>query len=452
MAINLNRKGVGLSGENLDKENKNLDLIEEEFKRVGNAVPVANEAKAVATEAKTTAQYAEVVAKGAESKINGVKSEFNAIVAEAGSNNPEVVQARGGEVNLNARLDKTASQIEGIVDDDTFVNYGFKSPDGYAALTAKNQIPVRFALIPSEEVTTGVGGVMKIFADDFNSDKLNYRDCGWYFSADQNADNGYWGNGVFYLNSKTGLGSRYDGKNPDIAFSFQDNVVLARFVYLNSGSGVFYIGNETGQNSIPISKEYNSMGVELGKSMAIKGGKRIYWFDTSTSPVTQVGSAWADLSTGMNIQADKNDLILNAVDSTKRINFKVAGSTIMSVVTNLVSFGQKLIANAGAEVASFLTVKGMLQISNTNTLTSGTTVDSAGKSRIIFSYSSDATISNFTNGSDGQIMYCIFDAFAAGKISIPHGTNFMLKEKVTFVSSPGDTLVFMKTGTKWYQL
>ncbi len=37
---------------------------------------------------------------------NNVKDEFNQVVAEAGTNNPEVVQARGNEVNLNARFNK----------------------------------------------------------------------------------------------------------------------------------------------------------------------------------------------------------------------------------------------------------------------------------------------------------------------------------------------------------
>jgi len=50
------------------------------------------------------AEHAEVVAEG-------VRDQFDAVIAEAGSNNPEVVQARGGEVNLNARLDKVNQQL-----------------------------------------------------------------------------------------------------------------------------------------------------------------------------------------------------------------------------------------------------------------------------------------------------------------------------------------------------
>jgi peptidoglycan/xylan/chitin deacetylase (PgdA/CDA1 family) len=51
------------------------------------------------------AKAALLKAQEADTKANDVKAEFDRVVAEAGSNNPEVVQARGEAVNLNARLD-----------------------------------------------------------------------------------------------------------------------------------------------------------------------------------------------------------------------------------------------------------------------------------------------------------------------------------------------------------
>ncbi|WHY76067.1 hypothetical protein QNH20_18315 [Neobacillus sp. WH10] len=47
----------------------------------------------------------------AVNKANDVQNQFDRVVAEAGSNNPEVVQARGNEVNLNARLNKVDTQL-----------------------------------------------------------------------------------------------------------------------------------------------------------------------------------------------------------------------------------------------------------------------------------------------------------------------------------------------------
>lgn len=64
---------------------------------IEKAITDSTEAKGKSTEAKTTA--------------DSVKSQFDRVVAEAGSNNPEVVQARGNEVNLNARFEKVTTQL-----------------------------------------------------------------------------------------------------------------------------------------------------------------------------------------------------------------------------------------------------------------------------------------------------------------------------------------------------
>jgi hypothetical protein len=54
---------------------------------------------------------AESAATGAKTIAELVREEFDRIVAEAGSNNPEVVQAREGEVNLNSRLTKLSTTV-----------------------------------------------------------------------------------------------------------------------------------------------------------------------------------------------------------------------------------------------------------------------------------------------------------------------------------------------------
>lgn len=50
----------------------------------------------------------------AKTTAETVQSQFNQVVAEAGSNNPEVVLARGGEVNLNTRINKVDQQLADI--------------------------------------------------------------------------------------------------------------------------------------------------------------------------------------------------------------------------------------------------------------------------------------------------------------------------------------------------
>lgn len=69
--------GNPLSREERIKFNENLEVIEQEFSRFGQ-----------------------------------VKLDFDRVVAEAGSNNPEVVLARGKQVNLNERLDKTDAILD----------------------------------------------------------------------------------------------------------------------------------------------------------------------------------------------------------------------------------------------------------------------------------------------------------------------------------------------------
>lgn len=72
-----------------------------------------NNSKAVddSTKAKTDSAEALTKANQAKTTADQVRTEFDNVIAEAGSNNPEVVQARGEFVNLNARLNSTAESL-----------------------------------------------------------------------------------------------------------------------------------------------------------------------------------------------------------------------------------------------------------------------------------------------------------------------------------------------------
>lgn len=83
--------------------------------RLGNLTELNTTAKKTIVEAVN--ETLEVVtsandeALSAKTTAETVRSEFDQVVAEAGSSNPEVVLARGGEVNLGTRLEKFASSL-----------------------------------------------------------------------------------------------------------------------------------------------------------------------------------------------------------------------------------------------------------------------------------------------------------------------------------------------------
>lgn len=79
------------------KLNSSIDNANEALTRVANAEADSTNAVATATEAKTTAET--------------VRSEFDLVVAEAGSNNPEVVNARGTHALLKDRLNSVDAQL-----------------------------------------------------------------------------------------------------------------------------------------------------------------------------------------------------------------------------------------------------------------------------------------------------------------------------------------------------
>lgn len=95
-------------------------LIERAITDTAAALPLATAAKSESAAAKISAGQAEVKSANALGKAmvamdvaEMVRDEFDRVIAEAGSNNPEVVQARGEYVNLRARLDDYIGDIDG---------------------------------------------------------------------------------------------------------------------------------------------------------------------------------------------------------------------------------------------------------------------------------------------------------------------------------------------------
>ena len=104
--------------------NDNWAKIEQTYTKIEDT---ADDAKIKADDAATTAETA-------KSTAETVENEFNRIVAEAGSNNPEVVQARGEFVNLNERLNTEIGQVtEQLAENVDEINLRGVRPEYYGA-------------------------------------------------------------------------------------------------------------------------------------------------------------------------------------------------------------------------------------------------------------------------------------------------------------------------------
>ena len=131
------------------------------------------------------------------------------------------------------RLDATSEFVTSMQSYIGLVNKAYQDDNG-----------TRFYILPKDHVTDGVGGCVKIFADPYHNGG-DYRDLGIYFSANQNGDTGYNNTGVNWFNVKVLDGGQYDGKHPDIGFSFQDGkYVGGRFTCFSNGSTVFVVGEQ----------------------------------------------------------------------------------------------------------------------------------------------------------------------------------------------------------------
>ena len=84
------------------------------------------------------------------------------------------------------------------------------------------------------------------------------------------------------------------------------------------------------------------------------------------------------------------------------------------------------------------------------THTTGTTVNVSGVGYVKFNLGSNTTITNFTNGVDGQV---IFITKTSGAIpTIQDGTNIFLNGSANYSMTTQSTLTLIYDGTSWYEL
>lgn len=277
-----------------------------------------------------------------------------------------------------------------------------------------------YSLPTTDHVTDGVGGVFKVFGDDFSKD-VDYRDMGWYFSANQSNyamgpgfDTGTWGNGVFWLNSKVGPtpSSTYGNKNPDIGFSFDDGVVVpGRIVRFGDYNFHWVIGPLLPQ----IAQQTSQIGLESQKDFAFLKGKKIRW-------ETTIGTADSYIEFGADL--DEFRVIIRGV-------------TVMVWNRSVGIDYDKGVANGSWP-----------QPLGPSSHTAGSTsVSAANKSYATIT--AGQAIATITNGRDGQFFTLHFSG--ASSVDSSAG-NIRLKGNISQSFVANDTLLLQKIGTTWREV
>lgn len=127
-----------------------------------------------------------------------------------------------------------------------------------------------------------------------------------------------------------------------------------------------------------------------------------------------------------------------------------SGATVKVAVSDLtagraVSCGPLTVTGA-ATVSEILTAPIVQKL---GTYTAGATTPSVQNiTFMVIENSSPTTITNFTNGVGGQIIYLKFN----DSNTTVDRSNAYLSGGANFVSSIGDTLVLIKTGSLWYEI
>lgn len=307
------------------------------------------------------------------------------------------------------RLAATSNFVTTLASYIGLVNYAYLGDNG-----------TRFYILPKGKVTTGVGGTIKIFGDDYQNN-ADYRDMGWYFHADQLGDKGYHGNGVFWFNSKVLDNGVYANKNPDIGFSFQDGqIVGGRWISLFNAvpRAVLLIGP-----GLPIHAPANTeIGLEIAKAIALHAGQRFYM----------------------------------ATDETGVFNsFRTLGK---KVTHSLASGGgeEKYIAGVKKSDLTEHTneiANALITTSRRNILTDTSTINAQGVNRVVVNQPNPNTITSISGGVDGQELFVLNVAGNSSpqKTTIQHNSTIKLSTGSDYAMGFNHTLTLECVGSTWYE-
>ena len=240
--------------------------------------------------------------------------------------------------SVSSSLDNKANKTDGGLDRLNATSKFKTSMPSYIGLvnTAyKDDNATRFYLLPKAPVTSGVGGCLKIFADNYPEHE-DYRDLGIYFHANQNGDKGYYGNGVNWINVKVLDGSKYDNKYPDIGFSFQDGKVVAgRITCFNGNNPIWVFGGKS-----PTSQRQGTFYIaEYQDNVAIMNEKKISFLKP-------------DNSIGGTIRCNSNGEVIFSNSTFE--NHMIGGNKIYSVDENKVLFEKSTYHNSNIVITDNL--------------------------------------------------------------------------------------------------
>lgn len=287
------------------------------------------------------------------------------------------------------------------------------SMDSYIGIVNEqyfNDNGTRFYILPRNKVTTGLGGAIKIFADPYHlQDSTNYdfRDLGIYFYQDQMGDEGTNGTGVFWINSKS-YGPSYNGKSPDIGFSFQDGASVAARMSYQNGSSLLTVGEGLPQ----IHKTSPTTKLEMHGDIAFRNNDMLRWVSTS---------GYAD--SGIRLEKDNS------------LNLYIRSNSIFKAKNNANNTNQVKFDSSVA--------MGTAGISNP------TNLNVQGSNVFTINNSQETTINSIINGTKGQEITLIFEN---GQTTIENNDLIRLKESKNFVVTENDTIKLVFNGKSWYEV
>jgi hypothetical protein len=215
----------------------------------------------------------------------------------------------------------------------------------------------RIYIVPKASVTSGVGGALKIFGDDYSTDQTNYRDFGLYFSQNQNGETGTRGDGCFYLNIKTN-GTKA-GLLPDLVFSMQD------------GTGII------GRACSPIVSGQSKYTMVIGPGKPEHAAKRALVLEVQ-GDIGFDGAADRSIYWETTGGVSSNVLAFERTASNGNLRLKLGGSQKATFSGS----GDLILGDNAADMAAASTV-GFLHIRTTNGTPTGVPVEYAGAAPVL---------------------------------------------------------------------
>lgn len=305
-----------------------------------------------------------------------------------------------------------------------------QNPNDYTADKA-----TRIYIEPQSDVIdedNAVGGVFKIFSVPFTDvGPSRYQDLGFYYSSGQNGDKGYYGKGVFYLNSKA-LGVN----NPDVALTFQDGAYQAWKSTLLPSTA------EGGNRAVTIFGKRNSTTAHALDNCEIE----MYgWvgFDNTNS-----GLAWwganGNFENRVNCFVDSGK---NAYQVTLGGNKAIKHNGQVFEVCNVdgaVSFSLDL---SGTDQGALFQTRVVGRQASTNAVA----LSVAGLNSLVLNYSGATTLTELRDGVEGQ---CVTILSGNSNATVAHNANIRLKKGSDF-NLPAESaiqLVYSGSHSKWFEV